>query len=130
MFYVWMNIRYLRMFHIRLYVVCIHSVRKGKLLHTFVPTIQNIINVGSLTIWLYLMHASVVWWLEWLRNFIPVSICTSHECFVKFILVFDRKSMFQIIYIIYILVGFNHLSMVITHPYIGLGLWFPDISNR
>ena len=37
--------------------------------------------------------------------------------------------MFQLIYVIYILVGFNHLPMVITHPYNGLGLYFLDISN-
>ena len=130
MFYVWTTIHYLWMFHIRLYVVCIHLARKDKLLHTFVPTIQNIIHFGFLTISLYLMCASAGWWLECLQNFIPVSIWTSHKCFVNFLLIFDCKSMFQLIYVIYILVGFNHISMVIPHPYNGLGLWFPDISNR
>ena len=130
MFYVWMTVHYLIILHIRLYGVCIHLVIKDKLLHTFVPNIQYIIHFGLLTIWLYLIRASSGWWIEWLHNFIPVSIWTSHKCFVKFLLVFDRKSMFQLIYVIYILVGFNHISMVIPHPYNGLGLWFPDISNR
>ena len=130
MFYVWTTIHYLQMFHIRLYVVCIHLVRKDKFLHTFVTTIQNIIHFGLLKIWLYLMRASLGWWLEWLQNFIPVSIWTYHKCFVKFLLVFDFKSTFQLIYVIYILVGFNHISMVIPHPYNGIGLWFPYISNR
>ena len=130
MFYVWTTIQYLIIFHIRLYVVCIHLVIKDKLLHTFVPTIQNIIHFGLLMILLYLMRASAGWWLEWLHNFIPLSIWTSLKCFVNFLLVFDRKYMFQIIYVIYILVGFNHISMVIHHPYNGLGLWFPYISNK
>ena len=130
MFYVWMTAHYLIILHISLYGVCIHLVIKDKFLHTFVPTIQNIIHFGLLTIIFYLICASLGWWLEWLHNFIPVSIWTSHKCFVKFLLVFDCKSMFQLIYFIYILVGFNHISMVIPHPYNGLGLWFPDISNR
>ena len=130
MFYVWTTIHYLIIFHIRLYVVCVRLVIKDKLLHTFVPNIQNIIHFGLLTILLYLMHASAGWWLEWLHNFIPVSIWTYLKCFVKFLLVFDCKCMFQLIYVIYILVGSNHISMVIPHPYNGLGLWFPDISNR
>ena len=129
MFYVWTTIHYLIMFHIHLYVVCIHLVRKDKFLHTFVPNIQNILHFGLLTIWLYLMRASAGWWIEWLQNFIYVSIFTYHKCFVKFLLVFDSKSKFQLIYVIYILVRFNHLSMVITSPYNVLGLWFPDISN-
>ena len=130
MFYVWTTIHYIWMFHIRLYVVCINLVRKYKFLHTFVPTIQNIIHFGLLTIWLYLMRASEGWCLEWLHNFIPVSIWTDNKCFVKFLLVFYCKSTFQLIYVIYILVGFNHISMVIPYPSNGLGLWFPDISNR
>ena len=128
--YMWTTIHYIIMFHICLYVVCIHLVIKDKLLHTFVPTIQNIINFGLLKVLLYLMRVSEAWWLEWLQNFIPLSIWTSHKCFVKFLLVFDCKSTFQLIYVIYILFGFNHISMVIPHPYNGLGLWFPYISNR
>ena len=130
MFYVWTTINYLIMFHIRLYVLCIHLVRKYKFLHTFVPNIQNIIHFGLLTILLYLMRASAGWWLEWLKNLIPVSIWTSHKFFVRFLIVFDFKSTFQLIYVIYILGRFNHISMVIPHPYNGLGFWFPDISNR
>ena len=130
MFYVWMTFHYIIMFRIRLYVVCIHLVIKYTFLQKFVPTIQNIIHFGLLTILLYLMRAPEGRWIEWLHNFIPVSIWTSHNCFVKFLLVFDCKSTFQIIYFIYILVGFNHISMVIPHPYNGLGLWFPYIYNR
>ena len=130
MFYVCTTIHYLIMFRIRLYVVCINLVRKYKLLHMFVPTSQNIIHFGLLTILLYLMRASEGWWLEWLHNLIPVSIWTSYKCFVNSLLDFDCKSTFQLIYVIYILVGFNHISMVTTNPYNGLGLWFPDISNR
>ena len=126
----WTTIGYLQNFHIRLYVVCIHSVIKGKFLHKFFPTSQNIIHIGLLTIWLYPMRALAGWWLEWLQNFIPVSIWTSHKFFVKFLFVFDHKSTFKLIYNIYLLVGFNHLSMVTTHPYNGLGLWFLDISNK
>ena len=126
----WTTIHYLRMFCIRLYVVCIHLVRKYKFLHTFVPTSQNIIHFSLLTILLYLMRASEGWWFEWLQNLIPVSIWTYHKCFVNFLLVFDCKSTFQPIYIIYILVGFNHISMVTPHLYNGLDLWFPDISDR
>ena len=80
--------------------------------------------------WLYQMRESSGWWLEWLWSFIPVSIWTSHKCFVKFLLVFDRNPKFQLIYVIYILVRFNHLSMVITHQSNGLRLCFPYISNR
>ena len=130
MFYVWMTVHYLIILHIRLYGVCIHLVIKDKLLHTFVPTIQNIIHFGLLTILLYLMRASAGWWLEWLQNFIPVSIWASHKCFVKFLLIFDCKSTFQLIYVIYIIVGFNHIYMVIPHPSNGIGLWFTDISNK
>ena len=103
---------------------------KVNFLHAFVHTSQNIIHVGLLTIWLYIMRVSAGWWLEWLCNLIPASIWISHTCFVKFLLVFVCKSTFQLIYIIYILVGFNHLSMVITNPYNGLDLCFPDISTR
>ena len=130
MFYVWTAIHYLRMFHIRLYVVCIHLVRKYKLLHMFVPTSQNIIHFGLLTILLYLMRASEGWWLEWLHNFIPVSFWASHKFFVKVLLIFDCKSKFQLIYVIYILVGFNHISMVKPHPSNGNGLCLPYIYNR
>ena len=130
MFYVWTTIHYLRIFHIRLYIVCINLFRKGKLLHTFFPNIQNILLLGLLTISLYLMRASAGWWMEWLQNFIPVSIWTSYKFFVNFLLVFDCKSTFQLAYIIYILVGFNHISIVIPHPYNGLGFCFTDISNR
>ena len=130
MFYVWTAIHYLRMFHIRLYVVCIHLVWKLKLLDTFVPTTQNIIHFGLLTIWLYLMRASVGWWIEWIQNFIPVSIWTSHKCFVNSVLIFDRKSTFLIVYVIHILVGFNHIAVAIPHPSNGNGLCLPYIYNR
>ena len=130
MFYVWMTVHYLIILHLHLYVVCIHLVIKDKLLHMFVSTNQSIIRFGLLMIWLYLIRLSAGWWLEWLQNFILVSIWTSHKCFVHFLLVSDCKSTFQIIYVIYILVGFNHISMVIPNQYNGLGLWFPDISNR
>ena len=49
--------------------------------------------------------------------------------FVKFLLVFDSWSMFEFFYVIFIFVGFNHLSMLITCPYNGLGWIFPEISN-
>ena len=130
MFYVRRNIHYLLMFHISLYVVCIHSVRKGKFLCTFAPTSQNIIHIGLITIWIYLMRASAGWWLEWIRNFIPVSIWTYHKSFAKFSLIFDHKSAYQLIYVIYVLAGFNHLLMVITHTSNVLVLCFPYISNK
>ena len=49
--------------------------------------------------------------------------------FIEFLLVFDRKSTFKIFYIIYILAGFNHISMVIKRPLNVLGWSFPVIAN-
>ena len=119
----WTTIQYIQLFRIRLYVVSIHLVIKDKFLHTFVPTIQSIIHFGLLKILLYLMRAWEGWWFEWLQIFFPVSTWTSHKCFVKFLLIFDCKSTFQLIYVIYILFGFNHISMVIPYPYDVLGLF-------
>ena len=42
---------------------------------------------------------------------------------------FYRKSTFKIFYIIYILAGFNRISMVINRPLNGLGWSFPVIAN-
>ena len=41
--------RYLQMFHICLYVVCICTVRNGTFMHPLVPIIKNIIYVGLFT---------------------------------------------------------------------------------
>ena len=63
-------------------------------------------------------------------NVIPVLIWRSSISFVKFvILVLDRYSMFELFYVIYIFVSFNHLSMVINRPLNGLGWHFPAIAN-
>ena len=47
-------------------------------------------------------------------------------CFIKFLLVFDYYLKFGLFYIIYILVGFNHLLIC---PSNGLGWIFTEISN-
>ena len=58
MFGVWPAGRYLRMFHIRQYILFIHLVRNGSFLTPFVPTSQFSINVSVYTICLQLMCAS------------------------------------------------------------------------
>ena len=51
---------YLRMFHIRQYVLLIRLVRNGSFLTPFVPTSQFIITISLYTICLQLMCASAV----------------------------------------------------------------------
>ena len=51
-----------------------------------------------------------------------------HICFVKFLLVFDHWWMLEYFFIIYILFGVNHLSMVIARL-IKIICWqFPEIA--
>ena len=59
MFYVWPTGRYLRVFDILLYGVCIRLIQILTLRNQLITTIHNIIHVGLFTIWLYLMCASV-----------------------------------------------------------------------
>ena len=60
----------------------------------------------------------------------PLSIrnCCIH--FVKFLLVFDCWSTFKLFYIIDILIGFNHVSMMVNSPINGLVWRFPVISSK
>ena len=50
-------------------------------------------------------------------------------CLVNFLLVFDIESVFKPFHVIHILVGFNHVYMVITSPSNGIDWRFPEISN-
>ena len=49
--------------------------------------------------------------------------------FVNFLLAFDRYLLFELFYVIYILYGFNHISMVINCPLNGLVWRFPEIYH-
>ena len=52
----WLVGYYLRMFFIRQYVACIRPVQMDNIsMNLFIPTIKNIIYVGLVMIWLYLM---------------------------------------------------------------------------
>ena len=57
-----------------------------------------------------------------------MSVWKSCIYFVNFLLVFDFYLTFKLFYVVYILVGFNHVSMVMIRPYNGLGWRFPAIS--
>ena len=65
-FYMWPSGRYLIIFHMRLYVVCISSFRNRTLLYPFFPNIQSMIQVVLLTIKFYLMRASA--WLKYWKT--------------------------------------------------------------
>ena len=112
------------MFRMRQYVVFIRSVRNGSLLNLFVSTSQIIICVGlfkSVVLNVCVSGADV------LTDFRILFLCqfgSLRVCSVKLLLVFDRESTFEIFYVIYILVGFSHVSMVITRPIKVLGWCF------
>ena len=63
-------------------------------------------------------------------NFISVIIWKSIITFLEFLLVFDSDSTFEFFYVIYILVGFNHIYMVINIPFNELGWSFTPIVNQ
>ena len=131
MFDVWPDIRYLRMFHRRQYVVCICSIRNGSLLTTFVPTSQFSIYVGLHTICLHLMCAStgLTYWIV-LESYSYVNMEVFVYIFVRFILVFDCQLTFKRFCVIYILFRFNHVSMVIIFHLKGFSWRFPLISSQ
>ena len=114
--------------HIRQYVVCIRSFINGTLLHPFVPTGQNIVHVGLFTIWLYLMCTSAVLTSWMTLEFYPHANLDFFKCLIKFILDFYRYSTLKIFYLIYILVEFNHISMLITCPLNGICWRLPEID--
>ena len=129
MFDVWLAGRYLRMFCIHLYVVCIRSVRNKSFLNQFVPNSQTIMYVGLFIIIipnLCVRRADV---LNDSRISFLCQFGSLRICFVRFLLVFYFQSTFGIVYAIYILVGFNHLYMVINCPLKGLGWSFPDTAH-
>ena len=51
-------------------------------------------------------------------------------CFVNFLPVFDRQSMFKIFCLVYILVVFNHEYILIFCPLKGVGWQFTDIESQ
>ena len=102
---------YLQIFPIRQYIVCIRSVRNGTLLHIFLITSQKITHVNLYKI---IIHNS--WALD-VNSYAHLEVL---HMFVKFLVVFDRDYMFKLFYIVYILLGFNHLSMVISRPLNGV----------
>ena len=51
-------------------------------------------------------------------------------CFVNFLLIFVRLPTFGIFCVIYILVGFNHVCMVITRSFNVIGWRFIAISSQ
>ena len=114
------------------YVVCIRSVQKRYiLLHPFVPNSWNIIHVDLFTI--IIPNACVSGRLtSWMT--LEIHSYTNLEVSFMFCKVptmlwflFDVHKLFCFIYI---LVGFNHLSIVITITLNGLGWCFPEISLR
>ena len=121
---------YLRMLHIRLYVACILLVRKGTLFHPFILTSQTIIQVSLFTIIIPNVCVSVDEVLYDFGNSFILSILESCICFVNFLLEIDFYSSFELLYAIHILGGFNHLSVVIKHPYNVLGNHSLDIVNQ
>ena len=75
------------------------------------------------------MHERALY-LELLWNLIPISIWKYRLYFVKFLLVFDCKLMLELLFIIDILIGLNHVSMVICCPSNGLCWRFPAIFTQ
>ena len=126
-FDVWPDDGYIQNFCICLYILCICSLRNRKLLHPFVPTSQNIIQVGLFTILLYLMCASASltsWMTSEFHSYVSLQVlyvfCDVPTSFWYLVDVWT---------VIYILVGFKHISMVIIRPYNGLGWHFPVIAT-
>ena len=103
----------------RVAYVCIRLFRLSKIL---------LILVYSRYYYTYCVRQRA-WCLEWLCNFIPVLIWKSRIRSVKFLLVFDRYSTFEIFYVVCILIRYNHISIDINLLVTVHGWRFPDISN-
>ena len=115
-FYVWLAGRYLWIFQIRLYIICIPQSYMGhwciRLFLQAKPLFKLVYSRYEYT----LCVCQLVWRFEWLWNFIPMPICKFLTFFIKVQLIFYRWSTFKLLYLIYILVKFNHLSVVTTFP--------------
>ena len=125
-FYVWQSGCYLRMFCIRQYVLCIHLVRNGSFVPPFIPNIQMSIYIGLFMIIVLNVCVSGDDVLNDLRIKFLYQFGSIRICFVKFLLVLDRSSMFKLFWVIDILAGFNHFYMVITRILEGLGWIFTE----
>ena len=117
------------MFCIQKYVVCIRLVRNGSSLHQIVPTIQNIIYVDLFIIIVPNACVSGVDVLNYSKISFVCQFGSLVICFVKFRIVFYCWLTLKLFYIIYILVGINHVSMVIIPPLNGLGWRFSEIFS-
>ena len=129
LFYVWLSGIYIKNFYICLYVVSVYLFQNGVSLHSF------LLSKPLFTMFYSWYHytkrvCQCGWRLEWLRNLIPMSIWDFCINFVKFLLVSNCLSTFELFYIIDILAGFNHVSMVLNFPTNGLVWSFLEISNQ
>ena len=115
------------MFYMLQYVAWIYSVRNRTLLYPFVPTSQTIIQVGLLTI---IIHNDCVSAADIFNEFGIQLLCKFGSLciyFLKFLLVFYCYSTFELFYVIYILFGCNHISMLINPPIKGIDWRFSEI---
>ena len=126
----WPAGHYLKIYCIRLYVVCIRLVRNWKFMNPFVPYIQNIIHVGLFIIWLHLMCVSELLASRMTPGFHLYVNLEVLYIFRNILTSFCLLVNVKLFYIVYVLVRFNHVSMVIISPSNGLGWSFLVISNR
>ena len=99
-------------------ICCMHQFDQKSGFLLLIPTSQAIIQVGLLTLWLYLMCVSVgltSWMTSEFHSYVSLEVSYIFQCLNLFTL--------------FILVGFNHISMVIIRQYNGLGWRFPEIST-
>ena len=122
----WLAVNYIQMFHICQYIVCICSLKKGDISASICSYYPKHYPGWFIHDYYTKCVRQRGWRLERLWGFIPLSIWKFCICFVNFLLVLifgQRLSLFTL----FILVGFNHLSMVIIRPINGLGWLFPVI---
>ena len=108
--------------HLAFIYKCIRLVRHGTLLPPIVTTIQNIILCWFIHN-VFIFHKCVSVLTSWMTSEIHSfnSLEVSYVC-VKLLLVFWHSNLCTL----FILIGFNHLTMVIICPFIG----FLDISRN
>ena len=70
------------------------------------------------------------WHLEWIWNFIPMSIWKYCINFVQFLIVFGSWLTFKNSYIIEVLSESNRVSLVVNFPNNGIVFSFPEIANQ
>ena len=126
---VWPSGRYLQIFYIHPYVVFVRFFRNGVSLCSYLLDKK----LSKLD---YLRYNCTEYvrqrrcCLDWHRNLNPTSIWKCRINFVRFLLVFDLWSTFEIFYFVDILVGFNHVSMLVNLPVNGLVWSFPYIYTQ